>query len=116
MVPSLSQLPEEDVTEIQDVNDVVSVATSPAPNTAGLEVTTSKQSLLFSSVRPILNLPPVPEIVKPTAPSSTKRPHKERLFPHYKSKTAGSRIKSMIPFRPPLLGYQNLLDSDLLLF
>ena len=95
MVPSPSQLPDEDVPEIQDVNDVVSVATS--PNTGGLEVTTSKQSLLFSSVRPILNLPPVPEIVKPTAPSSTKRPHKERLFPHYKSKTAGSRIKSMIP-------------------
>ena len=93
MVPSLSQLPDEDVPEIQDVKDVVSVA-SP-PYTAGLEVTTSKQS--FSSVRPILNLKPVPEIVKPTAASITKRPHKERLFPHYKSKTAGSRIKSMIP-------------------
>ena len=93
MVPSPSQLPAEDVAEIQDVNDAVSAATS--PNTGGLEVTTSKQS--FSSVRPILNLKPVPEIVKPTAPSSTKRPHKERLFPHYKSKTAGSRIKSMIP-------------------
>ena len=87
MVPSLSQLPAEDVPEIQDANDAASAATS--PNTDGLEVTTSKQSLLFSSVRPILNLPPVPEIVKPTAPSSTKRPHKERLFPHYKSQTAG---------------------------
>ena len=93
MVPSLSQLPDEDVPEIQDVNDVVSVAT--APNTGGLEETTSKQS--FSSVRPILNLKPVPEIVKPSASSITQRPHKERLFPHYKSKTAGSRIKSMIP-------------------
>ena len=86
MVPSLSQLPAEDVAEIQDVNDALSAATS--PNTeGGLEVTTLKQS--FSSVRPILNLKPVPEIVKPTAPSSTKRPHKERLFPHYKSQTAG---------------------------
>ena len=93
MVPSLSQLPDEDVPEIQDVNDVVSVATP--PNTASLEVTTSKPS--FSSARPILNLKPVPEIVKPTAASITQRPHKERLFPHYKSKTAGSRIKSMIP-------------------
>ena len=95
MVPSLSQLPDEDVPEIQDVNDVVSVATSISPYTGGLEVTTSKPS--FSSVRPILNLKPVPEIVKPTAASITQRPHKERLFPHYKSKTAGSRIKSMIP-------------------
>ena len=67
MVPSPSQLPDEDVPEIQDVNDVVSVATS--PNTGGLEVTTSKQSFSSSapSVRPILNLKPVPEIVKPTA-------------------------------------------------
>ena len=96
MVPSLSQLPDEDVPEIQDVNDVVSVAAvATSPNTGGLEVTTSKQS--FSSVRPILNLKPVPEIVKPTASSITQRPHKERLFPHYKSQTAGSRIKSMIP-------------------
>ena len=96
MVPSLSQLPDQEVPEIQDVNDVVSVATS--PNTGGLEVATSKQSLSsVSSVRPILNLKPVPEIVKPTAASITPRPHKELLFPHYKSKTAGSRIKSMIP-------------------
>ena len=73
MVHPLSQLL-GDVPEIQDANDPLSVVT---PNKAAAEVTTTQSSLsTVSSVRPILNLKPVPEIVKPRAPSATKRPHK----------------------------------------
>ena len=86
IVPSSSQL-HQDVPEIQDVNDSVSVD---GPYTAPVEVSTSRQS--FSSVRPILNLKPVPEIVKPAGLSPTKRPHKERLFSHYKSMRAGTAL------------------------